>query len=430
MSTEVGCDDTNTNNKGEVKKVNSKTVLMSLILALLLTSATGPTISSVSNSQPTQPQQIVEIRSVDISGNGAYIAVGYGTKVSLFNSIAPPHEPVWSDDTGFQVAAVALSEDGNYLAVVSNEDFRSWLFLYRSTNGEQMLHEPLFETVSISKKGLDISRDGRYIAVVTNTWTGPYCEHTGLEYVFENPDFGIGLWVTTVDYCPLAVRFSGDGQYFTVGAYWYELRVYEVPLILRASTSTGRVNYGLAISYHAERIVVGDGFSNIIQLYEFVPATNQLIWLWKSDRTITDGSQGRIAISDDYSYIAVSQYQNYPDEINGFHLFDSSIPLDPNNKQPIWTYITMDPAVRVDMSVWNSMYVVGGSGNFVYQWGDGHPTYPSIQPEHETPVAGVVSEVAISYGGSVYTAGTNDGYLYVYVAGVVGYNEIWSWHTL
>lgn len=69
-----------------------------------------------------------EVRSVSLSSDGFYCAVGGGDKkVYLFSRAEPSSTPKWNYTTGGYVNSVAISSDGNYVAAGSS-DYKVYLF--------------------------------------------------------------------------------------------------------------------------------------------------------------------------------------------------------------------------------------------------------------------------------------------------------------
>jgi hypothetical protein len=181
---------------------------------------------------------------VDVAGNNQYIAVGGGNKVYYFKTFASGEKLQWSADTGLPVMAVALSEDGSYLAAVSQSmdppgSQPAYLFLYDSL-GQPVIQPPqqLDRRVRRDTRTLDISRDGKYVAVGTAGWVivDDKCTdevgnpNGGTVYLFENPALtGGGSYsyqriitgsTPELPDCVTTVRFSGDGNYLVAG-FWY-----------------------------------------------------------------------------------------------------------------------------------------------------------------------------------------------------------------
>ena len=108
-------------------------------------------------------------------------------------------KPIWKSDTGGDIYSVALSEDGEYIAVGCNE-----LRLYHKDSST-----PLW----IYDKGLDmysvtISADGQYIVA------GSYDKKI---YLFSK-ESNTTLWQYQTDYFLDSVDISADGKYIVAGS--------------------------------------------------------------------------------------------------------------------------------------------------------------------------------------------------------------------
>jgi hypothetical protein len=370
---------------------------------------------------------------VDVSGNNEYIAVGGGTKVYFFKTFTSGDKLQWMADTGLPVLGVALSEDGSYLAAVSQQmpplgaATHARLSLYRY-DSQLVFQEELDINVRRDTRPLDISRDGKYIAVGTAAWVGTKdnCEDElgnpagGTLYLFENPQLIPGgtyytykRFVLGDPDCILTVRFSGNGQYVATGFWWYEgmdvLSVTSVPpLELEATVGNlGGPIYAVAASYGGLHISTGQ--ADRVMLWEFDPPSNSLTELWRTSSGVTPGGHRRQTISDDGQFIFTKQEGSTP----AFLLFDSAIPADPNDKNPEWTYSISYPFPEgADLSVSNAKYAVGAEGSNVHLWGDGVATPPGPDP-FSYVTTGITTDAAISYSGPI-SAVTDKGFLYVF----------------
>jgi hypothetical protein len=380
---------------------------------------------------------------VDVAGNNEYIAVGGGNKVYYFETSAIGEKLKWSADTGLSVMAVVLSEDGGYLAAVSQSmespaSQPAYLFLYDSL-GQPVFPQPqqLDRRVRRDTRILDISRDGKYVAVGTAGWqiTADKCVDEddfpvgGTVYLFENPALTaggthayqriIGEEFPTDPDCVTSVQFSGNGLHLVAGFGYYEgIDVLSVPdLTLQTSgQASGSPVYGLATSLDASRIGIGQ--INRIVLWEFDPQnpTAPLVELWRT--FTTPGGHRRMTISDNGDYILGKQEEVQP----GFHLFDDA---NPTPSDPEWTYSASDffPA-GVDLSISNPTYGVGVEGVNVHMWGNGIDSPPpGPTPSFEYTTNGIATDTAMGYQGSpgpVFAVTDNSGVLYVFDASLPG----------
>jgi photosystem II stability/assembly factor-like uncharacterized protein len=395
----------------------TKTIMVLLMLSLAI--ITNP----IGLGQGPNYTSSTPIFTVDVAGDGAHIAIGFGSWVAYFETISS--NMLWMDYTGYNVSAVVLSEDGQYLAVASNEEPYTdiscgYVSLYDATNGVLIFRHRVDHTIAGITRAIDITRDGQYVAVGTRAEVNPTL---GSIYLFRNPDFGTH-WVKHYDanswvHC---VRFSGDGLHFAAGCYLNSMHFFDIPpdctvplLPLWTVSDCPDAYYSIGISYNAEYIATGHTLMYNVRLYD---GFGNLVWV-----SPQQGMQSRITMSDDAQYFAISQTEFFPTDINGFHYFSTFNPV------PIWSFPTTDQSYYVDMSVFNAMYVVGANRTEVYQWGDGRPPPPSPIPMHIFPVYGNVTDVSISYSGTIYAASDDAGFLYVFLAGIAGDNLLWEWQT-
>ena len=118
-------------------------------------------------------------------------------------------DPEWSYETGGDVRSVAVSADGEYY-VVGSDDSKVYLFDKDSST-------PLWSYEAVDTvRSVSISADGGYIAVGTNA-PGDYWD--GIVYIFGNGN-STPLWsynITTGENA-VSVSISADGAYISVGS--------------------------------------------------------------------------------------------------------------------------------------------------------------------------------------------------------------------
>jgi len=399
---------------------------------------------------------IVPAEAVDVSGNNNYIAVGWGRNVSFIETYAsPPNRLKWSRDTEHQVFNVVLSENGDYLAVTSNElpvtgFTHAYLSLYRTSDGTRVLHEQLDYNTARAFRPIDISRDGSYVAVGTASWpagylscmVGPMARGKGTVYLFNNPDIfppGVRTYQRFVygqPDCVTSVRFSGNAQYLVAGLFWFGgADVLDVPnLKLQATTlEIGSAVAAVAISYDGWNISTGQIWDCNVTLWNFAPGNPILNRQWGTRCETTYGDHGKQAISDDGKFIFTRQdglLQTWPPEgDSGFIFFNSTIPDDPEDKRPMWSYISpfiWPRPVGLDLSVSNSAYGIGTQSVNIHLWGDGSTPLSNVR--FDFTANDTVTDAAISYFGPIAAATDNNGYLYVFDLQLPE-KLFWLWHT-
>jgi hypothetical protein len=141
---------------------------------------------------------------VDISGDGQYMAIGWGRNVTFFSTAS--NTPLWTYDTGGRVGDLKLSDNGSFLAVGSYIS----LFYFDTTSGDVLwsvvIGDPVIRFDADPGNRLDMTRDGRFLAAAA---TGSRV----LVYDTTSPTPTVPYWDYTFGYPAFVVRFSGDGKY-------------------------------------------------------------------------------------------------------------------------------------------------------------------------------------------------------------------------
>ncbi len=144
------------------------------------------------------------VGSVAISADGEYIAVGSGNDtVYLFDKDSST--PLWSYDTGSYVYSVAISADGEYIAAGS-EDGRVYLF-NKDSSTPIWSYETGSSEAPEGVHSVAISADGEYIAA------GSYDNKV---YLFDK-DSSTPLWNYTTGGWVYSVAISANGEYIAAG---------------------------------------------------------------------------------------------------------------------------------------------------------------------------------------------------------------------
>ena len=283
-------------------------------------------------------------RTVAMSADGEYIAVGTGdvhsTSGALYlfekdngtplwnytneNCVGPGSEPPFSYCV---IEYVSISANGDYI-VIGSRDHNISLFGKESNIPLWTYKVEDYEISSIS-----ISANGDYIFA-----TSQDDDYTSF---FFSKESDVPLW--TCGYSCLGdwietSAMSDDGEYIVLSTE--SKNIY----LLNKDSNTPLWNYSarghisvIDISSDGEYIAVGAGYWNEPNstLSLFGKADNTP--LWEANITVNEGGIGSIAISADGAYIALGSLNYTTDDTNGFknnniHLFgkDSNIPL--------WTY--------------------------------------------------------------------------------------------
>ncbi|MBI5000831.1 MAG: PKD domain-containing protein [Euryarchaeota archaeon] len=344
---------------------------------------------------PDAPIIVEPIRIVDVSGNGQYIAIGWGTNVTLFKTNSPV--PQWTYDTGSEVEAAALSDSGQYLAV----GYTNHVALFDTSSSTPLwTHTTTYPIATTPRESLDISRDGEHIAVGTGT---PYTT-TGDIYMFNKN--GSLMWTYSYPADVRSVRFSGDGNYVVAGSWMWQLRLYDVSTGTLYWTSTiGDPHYATALSYNASYVASGQGAQNTVSLYN---RNGNLIRTYPVSGTVAE-----IAMSDDGIYIAEAQY--YPfGSVNAFRLLRTDTPSF------VWSYTLSTYGETIDMAL-DARYIVGGCWDhnvYLFDTSSGTPLYTYT-------TGGGIWEVSMDYKGDYFAAASESG-LYVFTT-IGGPRFLWQW---
>jgi hypothetical protein len=357
---------------------------------------------------------------VDLSADGQYLAIGWDKNVTFFNTSS--NVPLWTYNTGGlgRVGDLKLSEDGQFLAVGS----RINVFYFNTSSDIPLWNVSIGDPATIIYDGdpgnrLDMTRDGKYVVAaaggnrvhVYDAWnetpTVPYW------------DFFFGSEVQ-------AVRFSGDGRYFTAGAKNTQLKLCWVPdKIVNWTYGAANIIYSSSLSYIGDNISAGQGTTNKVRFFES----------WSSTPTWTyplNGRQMEQIMSDDGKYLISGNHDDGgAGSWSGFAFWNTS------SSTPVWTYSTgtgsSSNADAVDMDC-EANYVVGGSRDrTVYLFSqvadnasgwsssDGIPIYT-----FETNGSVNYNGVSLSHDGNYFAAGSFGSGVYFFTT-IGTPSLVWSW---
>lgn len=295
-----------------------------------------------------------------------------------------PAFQVWSFATSANVRNVAISSNGQYIAVGSYD----WnLYLLEKDNSTPLWSSNVGETI----EAVAISSEGQYIVV----GTGIMGEKV---FLFEKDD-PTPLWSFDTEGPVHSLAISSDGQYIAVGTGRSDYSV----LLFRNNSSTPlwRYNTGsyvasVAISSDGNYIVAG---SHNDKLYFFERNSSTPIWTY----TTPDWAQS-VSISSDGNYIVVGT-ANGVNPLHGIHLFQK------DNSTPLWSYTTGHPIWSAAISS-DGQYIAFGTaytGNKVYFFNRN-----SSIPLWSFNAGDSVSSVAISSDGQYILAGSYDRNVYLF----------------
>ena len=124
------------------------------------------------------------------------------TLVLMTAGEADAREPEWSYDTGYDVYAVDISADGEYITAGSSD---GRVYLFDRDTGTQLWN---YTTGSTGVRSVAISADGEYIATGTSE---------GKVYLFHK-DSSTPLWNYTTGDEVHSASISADGKYIVAGS--------------------------------------------------------------------------------------------------------------------------------------------------------------------------------------------------------------------
>lgn len=224
---------------------------------------------------------------VALSSDGQYVAIGtseWGAnkngskKISLVNKEG---KLLWSYPTERDIHCIAISSDGNYIAGGSlesqsvNVNDNKIFFFSREGN-------LLWEYTTDYVESIAISSDGRYIAAIS----GPT--------IFFFSSDGKLLWSSKVKGWLRSLAISADGKAVFVGSADNNVYYYSSDGIQRWKYSTGDWVESVSLSSDGHYAVAG---SRDHKVY-FFAADGKVLW-----NALTDAMIGKVAVSADGRYI-------------------------------------------------------------------------------------------------------------------------------
>jgi len=280
------------------------------------------------------------------------------------------------------VRSVAISADGEYIAVGSYDDH---VYLFGKDNSTPLWsYNTRSSWQSSTVYSVAISADGEYIAAGTDNNT---------IYLF-NKDSSTPLWTYTAGNTLLSVSISADGEYITAGSVDKKIYLFNkgssTPLW---SYTTGANVYSVDISADGKYITAGSGDSKV---YLFDRDSSTPLWTYDTGTTVLS-----VSISADGEYIAAGSINK-----NKTYLFDK------DSSTPLWIY-TAGPyayVVSVAISADGEYIAAGTQDNKIYLFGKDSST-----PLWSYTATHLVDSVAISADGEYIAASSRDGYVYLFL---------------
>ncbi|MFX1571535.1 MAG: NosD domain-containing protein [Promethearchaeota archaeon] len=307
-------------------------------------------------------------------------------------------KPVWSYNTASRNREVAVSSNGQYIAVAC---YDCNLYLFEKDNSTPLWSSNLGGSVH----SVAISSDGKYIVAGT-------CSDK--VYLFDK-NSSTPLWSYATGGIVASLAISADGQYFVagIGRENNNILLFEkessTPLWIYSTGSVYGYVASVGISSDGNYIVAG---SNNGKLYFFKRTSSTPNWTYTTPNWAT-----YVAISSDGNYALVGTTDG--DGNDGMYFFKT------NNSTPLWNYISGDPVWSVAISS-DGQYVVIGTGY------TGTQVY-FFEKSNSIPLwsfnAGKdVSSVAISSNGQYVVAGSWDDNVYLFDTN--SSIPLWSYNTI
>lgn len=345
---------------------------------------------------------IFSINSIKLMENTSEISDGHQINFNLEGSgiSSIPVIPIWSYNTASRNRNVAISSNGQYIAVAC---YDLNLYLFEKDNPTPIWTSNLGESV----QSVAITPDGQYIVAGT-------CRPGSTIFFFEK-NSSTPLWSYYTGGIVMSLAFSSNGQYIAAGVGRDDYAVY---LFKKNSSSplwkydtgyaTGHVE-DVAITSDGNYIVAGAYNGN---LYYFGKNSSTPIWIYK-----TPGWAYNVDISADGNYIVVGT--------SNANSNDKLYLLERNSNIPLWNFTTGDPIWSLVISS-NGQYIVAGTGytgNQLYLF-----ERNSSIPFWSFDAGDGIQSVAISSNGKYFVAGSQDRKIYLFELN--SSTPLWSYRTI
>ncbi len=328
-----------------------------------------PKISAYDVTEKWNYTSNYNVSVVAVSADGNYMAVGAGNISFFFNTSDHNGIPMWSYDAGYPIDSIAISADGSYIIAAGHPPGGvGKAFLFNSTvpNPGEEKEYIWFVYRGNAIISVDISADGKYIVLGDNEgalwlYNNSYAS-TGYDKTVEY------LWVYGISHIR-TVAISADGRYVAAG---------------------------------------NDDTIFLFNTTDYTLKASQMP-MWSFDAGFQMDS---IAISADGSYIAAGTSE----AVGVGFLLNNTIPELGLDKEEVWSFNIDDWAISsVDISADGKYVVVGwdcineGDGGRVDLYDN---SYPSIGLDKADEYLwwdwthGRVRSVSISADGQYIAAGT------------------------
>ncbi|MFX1501319.1 MAG: WD40 repeat domain-containing protein [Promethearchaeota archaeon] len=318
-------------------------------------------------------------------------------KLTTSNILSIPVIPIWTYNTASRNRNVAISSNGQYVAVAC---YDLNLYFFERNNSTPLWSSNLGESV----QSVAITPDGQYIVAGT----------CGNEVYFFEKNNSNPLWSYNTGGIVMSLAISSDGQYFAagVGRDDYSAYLFEK----NSSTPLWRYGTGYAIG-HVESVGISSDGNYIVagayngNLYVFGKNSSTPIWTYK-----TPNWAYHVAISSDGNYIVVGDTAG-TNPAHGIYFFERT------NSTPLWSYTTWDTVQSVALSSNGQYLVVGTGGDQVYFFERNYST-----PLWNFNTGASVGSVAISSDGQYIVAGSYNDKIFFFDRN--NSTPLWTYNTI
>ncbi|NVM19906.1 MAG: WD40 repeat domain-containing protein [Candidatus Lokiarchaeota archaeon] len=288
-------------------------------------------------------------------------------------------KPLWSRLSDESISDVAMSADGNYVAVGATNH----IYLYTRQSSSPIIN-------------YSATYGGRHIAISSNGdyFTAANGGGGDGKLFFFHKSSSTPLWIFDILDSATSLSMSSDGKYIALASYDKKVRLFNrsssTPLwTFSAPSGIDDVDISSDGSYIS---ATGGSIANIPKVFLFGKSSSIPLWNY----TIYDKIVS-MAISSDGNYIVVGSSSL----ANKIYLFNKT------GSTPMWTFTTGYPIMTVEISN-DTNYIVAGienGGGKVYFFNRSNPlplwSYSTGTDAHLTTVA-------ISSNGSYIIAGNED----------------------
>jgi CTP:phosphocholine cytidylyltransferase-like protein len=309
------------------------------------------------------------VTCVAVSADGGYMAVATednlatGETLFFYNTSNHDGRPMWSYQAPTNWSSLAISEDGSYIVAGTQVDQRAVLFnstIPKAGPKKEVWMVDLNDNVY----SVDISADGKLIVVggdsptssdgIIRLYNNSYSSNKVDEY----------LWTCHPDNHVVSVAISSDGKYVVAGTNYTASTIGQIIFLNTTDTdgtpmwwdNTGCNITSVAISKYGDYYVAGtvnrSSGSEVIVLSKAAKGG----YIWGSDRGNSQDITS-VVISEDGEYIATGGSANSGS--GGYiALYNNS---GVGVVEPMWEYITNEAVNSVDITK-KGNYILAGTG--------------------------------------------------------------------